>query len=50
MPQPQPQPPVAPPIIKKPTLQDILTEPNEEDLISQMKAVKEEVKQGEIVL
>ena len=48
--QPQPQPSVAPPIIKKPTLQDVLTEPNEEDLLSQMKAVQEEVKQEEIVL
>ena len=43
-------PPKAPPKLKKPTLQDILMEPNEEDVISQLQAVKEEVKQKEIYL
>ena len=44
------QPPKASPIIKNPNLHDIITEPKEEDIISQLKAVKEEVKQEEVVL
>ena len=43
-------PPKPPPKVKLPTLQDILTEPDETDVASQLKAVKDEIKTKEICL
>ena len=43
-------PPKPPPKVKLPTLQDILTKPDETDIASQLKAVKDEIKTEEIYL